>query len=317
MDSRPFVVETSATGPARRTPRGDSTSGSRRGLPSDCRPPIGSDPPAHAGATGGRRGPRRTPDGCRREHVMMSNSPRAPQRIARRNVFFPVERPVPVEAGDRVQVTMRIVPERMIVVWDVEIRDAAAPETAAPRAASRHSTLLGMLVCREDLERQHPRFVPRLTPRGDARLSVLRLCDGVPRGDRAGSLRATPGPVSIGRRGQRLRGRGRRRVLPVGRVPYRIYHVSLDSDLPLPELPRTDAGTPDFVFHLSTAEPAPPNADRWLRRWSHADGRPWLSIGLAAEHLLFRFHEQADFLVALEGREICCAPHARTSPETV
>ena len=56
----------SATGPARHTRRGDATSGSRPGLPPDCRPPIGSDPSAHAGATGGRRGPRRTPDGCRR-----------------------------------------------------------------------------------------------------------------------------------------------------------------------------------------------------------------------------------------------------------
>ena len=48
------------------TPRRCNVRVSSRPAPPDCRPPIGSDPPAHAGATGGRRRPRRTPDGCRR-----------------------------------------------------------------------------------------------------------------------------------------------------------------------------------------------------------------------------------------------------------
>ncbi len=46
------------------------------------------------------------------------------------------------------------------------------------RAAFRHSTLKGMLLSREELRRMDPRFVPALTPRGRARLSVLQLCDG-------------------------------------------------------------------------------------------------------------------------------------------
>ena len=35
-----------------------------------------------------------------------------------------------------------------------------------------------MLICREDLDRTDLGFVPRLTPWGEARRSVLELCDG-------------------------------------------------------------------------------------------------------------------------------------------
>jgi protein arginine N-methyltransferase 1 len=57
----------------------------------------------------------------------------------------------------------------------VEVHDPGAP---AAKARFRQSTLKGMLLSREELRRTHPAFVPRLTPRGDARLSVLNLCDG-------------------------------------------------------------------------------------------------------------------------------------------
>ena len=62
MDSRPFVVFSDRPS----TPYNPEAMQRRVSSRPDCRPPIGSDPPAHAGATGGRRGPRRTPDGCRR-----------------------------------------------------------------------------------------------------------------------------------------------------------------------------------------------------------------------------------------------------------
>jgi hypothetical protein len=35
-----------------------------------------------------------------------------------------------------------------------------------------------MLLCKEDLERTDLQFVPRLSPWGEARRSVLELCDG-------------------------------------------------------------------------------------------------------------------------------------------
>ena len=108
--------------------------------------------------------------------VTMSNSPLSEQRVDRRNVFFPLDRPVPVQPGDSVAVTMRILPVQIAVTWKVEIRKKDRPETERLRFA--HSTLKGMLIAREDLKRTHPAFVPTLSPWGTARLTVLKLCDG-------------------------------------------------------------------------------------------------------------------------------------------
>ena len=103
----------------------------------------------------------------------LTNSPIASTRIARRQAFFPIDRPVAVARGDEVRVRMHIVPADLVVTWDVEVWTGAER-----RAAFRHSTLKGMLLSREELRRMDPRFVPALTPRGRARLSVLELCDG-------------------------------------------------------------------------------------------------------------------------------------------
>jgi protein arginine N-methyltransferase 1 len=106
----------------------------------------------------------------------MSNSPLSEQRIDRRNVFFPLDRPVPVQTGDSVTVTMHILPTQIAVTWTIEIRKNDASIPASIRFT--HSTLKGMLISREDLRRTHPAFVPTLTPWGTARLTVLTLCDG-------------------------------------------------------------------------------------------------------------------------------------------
>jgi protein arginine N-methyltransferase 1 len=107
--------------------------------------------------------------------VTMTNSPLAPARIERRNVFLPLDRPVDVEPGDRVRVRVRIRPEETFLSWDVSVEPARG-ERGARRF--RHSTLKGMLIARDQLRRMHPAFVPSLTPRGVARMTVLRLCDG-------------------------------------------------------------------------------------------------------------------------------------------
>lgn len=104
--------------------------------------------------------------------VVLTNSPVASERIERRNVFFPLDPAVGVEPGDRVGIHLRIRPDDLLVSWDVEIRTAGAVQRI------RHSTLDGMLLSREDLQRQSPSIAPRLTPRGLARRTVLDLCDG-------------------------------------------------------------------------------------------------------------------------------------------
>jgi len=111
-------------------------------------------------------------------NVTMSNGPLEARPIRRRNVFFPIDRPVAVRKGDRVCVTMTIRPNESMVTWAVEVRDKRAAVGGAPKARFTHSTFQGMLLCKEDLDRAQPHFVPSLTLRGEARRSIMELCDG-------------------------------------------------------------------------------------------------------------------------------------------
>jgi hypothetical protein len=65
-----------------------------------------------------------------------------------------------------------------MLTWKVEVRGESGASRNGDRAAFAHSTFRGMLVSREDLERTRPQFVPVLSARGEARRSVVNLCDG-------------------------------------------------------------------------------------------------------------------------------------------
>lgn len=106
--------------------------------------------------------------------VTMSNSPLREDIINRRAVFFPVDPPTAVNAGDSVRVKMRISPADTLVNWRVELADRAG----VVRKKFSHSTFLGMLLCPEDLVKSRPDYVPKLTSWGMARRSVVNLCDG-------------------------------------------------------------------------------------------------------------------------------------------
>jgi SAM-dependent methyltransferase len=114
--------------------------------------------------------------------VTMSNSPLASQPINRMNVFFPIDQAVTLEKGDRVRIAMHIVPAELMITWKVAVcgdtDNRQGGEQGATKAWFTHSTFQGMLICREDLQRTQPQFIPKLSPWGEARLSVLSLCDG-------------------------------------------------------------------------------------------------------------------------------------------
>ena len=112
------------------------------------------------------------------QSAVMTKSPLASERINRRNVFFPIDRPVFVAAGDRVQIVMHIMPTDMIVSWKTEIWGRTPEGAAISKGRFAHSTWQGMLIVQEDLRKNSPDSVPQLSPRGLARLTVLRLCDG-------------------------------------------------------------------------------------------------------------------------------------------
>ena len=104
--------------------------------------------------------------------VRLTNAPAAVVRLNRRNVFLPLDAAVPVQRGDRVDMHVRIRPFDKLVSWDVTVH------TAGRAIRDRHSTLHGMLLSREEMHSHTPGSRPRLTRRGEARRSVLELCDG-------------------------------------------------------------------------------------------------------------------------------------------
>ena len=116
------------------------------------------------------------------DNVTMSNSPLAACRINRMNVFFPINRPVELAKGDSVRIVMQIVPAELIVTWKVEVWGEAekhqGQERPVKKAGFTHSTFQGMLVSKEDLQKTQPHFIPKLSPWGEARRSVVNLCDG-------------------------------------------------------------------------------------------------------------------------------------------
>jgi hypothetical protein len=105
--------------------------------------------------------------------VELTNTPGDPSRINRRNVFFPLQQAVDVESGDRATVSMFIRPELLVVRWRVEVRrnDALIHTTDT-------STFSGMLLSPQSKERTQPGFRPALTAAGEARRTVVNMCDG-------------------------------------------------------------------------------------------------------------------------------------------
>ena len=123
----------------------------------------------------------------------LTNSPLDPSRINRRQVFFPVESPVAVGEGDRVELGMQIKRGSLTDLERLEINShvvhtynflreipwkvAVHPAAGSPVEFS-HSTLRGMLIDPADVRMTDPACRPALTDRGVARRSVLELCDG-------------------------------------------------------------------------------------------------------------------------------------------
>lgn len=102
--------------------------------------------------------------------VHMTNDPRRADRIDRRIAFLPFDRPMDVAAGETIDVSVRLLASDMILAW------TAGRAAGGDRRAQ--STWHGMLPVREARLRTRDDAVPVLTPRGEARRTVLELCDG-------------------------------------------------------------------------------------------------------------------------------------------
>ena len=113
--------------------------------------------------------------------VTMTNSPLVANRIDRDNVLFPIDRPVQVEEGDEIDIRMHIVPKDSMVTWQLEVwSGSAGRENNGPgikKGTFTNSTWKAKLICREDYQRMRPDFAPKLMPRAEALLFVLKLFD--------------------------------------------------------------------------------------------------------------------------------------------
>ena len=114
--------------------------------------------------------------------ICMSNSPLATNPINRKNLFLPIDRPTALRRGDCVRVMMHIMPGESVVTWTVEVGEDDDHRWDQPqylrKARFSHSTLQGMLISQEHLERTQPHSIPKLSLWGQAQRSVLTLCDG-------------------------------------------------------------------------------------------------------------------------------------------
>jgi protein arginine N-methyltransferase 1 len=115
-------------------------------------------------------------DATMAEDIRGGNSPLDPQRFDWATSVFPVDRPVPVQAGDRIAASIRTVTSygAMTWVWTARVYSAEGDV----RADFRHSTFQGQIFAKESLRRTSSEMVPRLSVRGQAELAVLENCNG-------------------------------------------------------------------------------------------------------------------------------------------
>jgi hypothetical protein len=116
--------------------------------------------------------------------VTLTCDPRDERRIQRSNVFFPLEEPVDVKEGDRVEALFRIVPRQHLVAWDVTVRRG----TDVLRRCSQ-STFRGKLLDPQVMQRHRPDWAPSMSRRGEAIHACLTMMqDGATVADLRGFL---------------------------------------------------------------------------------------------------------------------------------
>jgi protein arginine N-methyltransferase 1 len=102
--------------------------------------------------------------------IAIDNSPEGTSNY--NQAFFPIERPLTVQAGDTLQVSVHSY-DNLGCQWRVDANTAADGAVT-----SQHSTAHGFPLSDERLVTMLPGYRPRLSGRGRAEQFVLGLCDG-------------------------------------------------------------------------------------------------------------------------------------------
>jgi len=89
--------------------------------------------------------------------------------------------------------------------------------------------------------------------------------------------------------------------------PYTICGLSIESDIPLPELTtKNGSRAPDYRFKALAPGKAP--SCRWLHHYVQSDGHPWLFLAGEDGNYHLRFPELAHFHVSTTTEAIRCYP---------
>lgn len=105
--------------------------------------------------------------------VRLTNAPDAPDRMQRWCNFYPVERPLEVQAGDTLTAAISLRPRSHHITWTVEWT-----RNGSRLGRWRQSTLLGQFLAPDDLARSHEDTPLELTPQGEAMSAALARVDG-------------------------------------------------------------------------------------------------------------------------------------------
>lgn len=99
---------------------------------------------------------------------------------------------------------------------------------------------------------------------------------------------------------------------------YRVFEATVQSEIDLPELDRTDTSEADFLFAMAPARDFEEKHD-WFHHWYQDEAKQIIDSSLAREGdgYRIRFEGQADFLILEGGSRIICEPCLDAPLETI
>src|SRR6516164_11470929 len=98
---------------------------------------------------------------------------------------------------------------------------------------------------------------------------------------------------------------------------YRLYLLTLESDIPLPELSSGEHTLPDLCFRLATGKEPVKENRQWFHSWTFPNGYKWLLFGREGADFVLHFPDLAEFRVLEDGSTITCRVLGDTPRRTI